>query len=160
MARKIKRGTRRAVAKTECTIPPAIPHSALPNLMFKRDRRAEKAIRDYVESQARDEKVRHAERITTEFVMGRKLEGWDVRTNKGRWWVITQPTNLYSQKVFPSLDYTISFHVGVTTRMMSQPDAGVPVVEKAMMLPAWRRWEQAAEALEEADEAEEFQSLG
>jgi len=160
MAGKIKRGTRRAAVKTECTIPPAIPDWALPNLMFKRDRRAEKAIRDYVEWQARGEKVTHAERVTTEFVMGRRLEGWDVRTNKGRWWVVTEPTNLYSQKLFPSLDYTISFHVGVTTRMMSQPNAGVPAIEKAMMLPAWRRWEQAAEALEEADEAEEFQSVG
>jgi hypothetical protein len=111
MAKKIKRTTRRAAAKTECTIPPAIPDSALPNLMFKRDRRAEKSIRDYVEWQAPDEKVTHAERVTTEIVMGRRLEGWDVRTNKGRWWVITEPTNLYSQKLFPSPDYTISFQL-------------------------------------------------
>jgi hypothetical protein len=96
MAKKIKRTTRRAAAKTECTIPPAIPDSALPNLMFKRDRRAEKSIRDYVGWQAPDEKITHAERVTTEIVMGRRLEAWDVRTNKGRWWVITEPTNLYS----------------------------------------------------------------
>jgi hypothetical protein len=160
MAAKKKRAPRRPRITTECTIPPEIPDTALPNLMFKRDRLAEKAIREYVEWQAPDTKVTHAERVTTEFVMGRKLEGWDVRTDKERWWVITQPTNLYPQKLFPSLDYTISFHVGVTTRMMSQPESGVPEAEQAILLPAWRRWEQAAEALQEADEAEEFQSVG
>jgi hypothetical protein len=143
-----------------CIIPPAIPAEALPNLMFKRDRLAERAIREYMESQVRDEKVTHAERLVTEFVMGNKIEGWDVRTDKARWWVITTPTNLYSQELFPSLDYAISFHVGITARIMSRPSAGVQASEKAIMLPAWRRWERAAEALEEADEAEEFQAVG
>ncbi len=154
MARKPKK------QKSECTIPPAIPDAQLPNLLFKRDQRAEMKIREYVEWQASDEKVTHAEKVTTEFVFGRKLEGWDVRTDKGRWWVITSPTNLYSQELFPSLDYTISFHVGVTARMMSEPEAGVPLVEQAVLSAAWRRWEQAAKALDEAEEAEEFQSVG
>jgi hypothetical protein len=136
MASKERRGgrkkTRRSVrpkpkrASGSHTIPPAIPHDQLPNLLFKRDRAAEKSIREYVEWQASDEKVVHAEKVATEFVMGRKLEAWDVRTNKGRWWVITSPTNLYSQELFPSLDYTISFHVGVTTRMMSEPEPDAP----------------------------------
>jgi hypothetical protein len=117
----------------ECTIPPPIPDAALQNLMFKRDREAEKVIREYVEWQANNGKVTHAERVTTEYVLGRKLEGWDVRTDKGRWWVITSPTNLYSQELFPSLDYTISFHVGITARMMSEPDPGVPRMEQALL---------------------------
>jgi hypothetical protein len=160
MATSKRSRKRSARVKGECTIPPAIPDAELPNLILKRDRRAEKAIREYVEWQAPDERVTHAERVTTEFVLGRKLEGWDVRTDKERWWVITEPINLYSQKLFPSLDYTISFHVGVATRMMSEPESGVPLSEKALLLPAWRRWEQASEALQEADEAEEFQAVG
>jgi hypothetical protein len=32
-------------------------------------------------------------------------------TDEGRWWVITNLTNLYSQTHFPSLDYTLSFHI-------------------------------------------------
>lgn len=154
MARKSKK------LKSECTIPPAIPDAELPNLLFKRDHRAEMRIREYVEWQAPDEKVTHAEKVTTEYVFGRKLEGWDVRTDQGRWWVITSPTNLYSQELFPSLDYTISFHVGVTARMMSEPEAGVPAVEQAVISAAWRRWEQAARVLDEAEEAEDFQSVG
>jgi hypothetical protein len=53
----IKSRQRHGKVKGECTIPPAIPESQLPNLMFKRDRRAERAIREYVEWQAPDEKV-------------------------------------------------------------------------------------------------------
>jgi hypothetical protein len=110
--------------------------------------------------QAPDEMVTHAERITTEYVLGRKLEGWDVRTDKSRWWVITSPMNLYSQELFPSLDYAISFHVGITTRMMSEPDPDVAPPEQLFLNAAWRRWEQAAEALQEAEEAEDFQAVG
>jgi len=153
-----KRETKRLGGK--CVIPPAIPDAQLPNLIFKRDREAETAIREYVEWQAPDEKVSHAERVTTEFVLGRKLEGWDVRTDKSRYWVITSPTNLYLQELFPSLDYSISFHVGITARVMSRPDSGVHPLEQALLSSAWRRWEQAAEALKQAEEAEEFQAVG
>lgn len=93
-------------------------------------------------------------------MLGRRLEAWDVYTNKNRWWVITSPTNLYSQALFQSLDYTISFHVGLIARMMSEPDPGVSELEQALMASAWRRWEQACEVLNNAEEAEDFQSVG
>jgi hypothetical protein len=144
----------------ECTIPPAISTQSLTNLLFKRDEQAERDIRSCVEWQANGESVEHAERVATEAVLGRRLEAWDVYTDKGRWWVITSPTNLYSQELFPSLDYTISFHVGVMARMMSEPDPGVSELEQSLMASAWRRWEQAAEVLDEAEEAEDFQAVG
>jgi len=144
----------------DCTIPPKIPMSVLPNLMSKRDQQAEGQIRDYVEWQAAGEIVAYAERITMEFVLGRKIEAWDVYTDKARWWVITSPTNLYSQELFPSLDYAISFHIGVTARVMSEPASGVHELEQALMTSAWRKWEQTAEVLDEADEAEDFQAVG
>lgn len=150
----------RPLGDDACEVPPAMPAVALPELMFDRDHVAEKAIRDYVEWQAPDEKVEHAERLTTEFALGRRFEAWDVHTNESRWWVITSPTNLYSQALFPSLDYTISFHIGLTARVLSKPDRGVPDAEQAQFAAAWRIWEQASESLEEADEAEEFQSVG
>ena len=143
----------------DCTIPPAIPDTALPDLLFKRDMDAETLVRRYVEREGKEE-VTHAERVTTEYALGRKLEAWDVRTTKGRWWVITSPTNLYSQELFPSLDYTISFHVGVTARMMSQSRPDVEPMEEALLAAAWRKWQQAGEALDEAEEAEDFQSVG
>ncbi len=52
----------------------------------------------------RSEQVKHVERVKTEHVMGERYEIWDVTTDKGRWWVLTNVTNLYSQTLFPSLD--------------------------------------------------------
>ncbi len=129
--------------------------------MFKRDDEETQEICSYVEWQARGkETVRHAEKITTEHAAGQKYEAWDVHTDKERWWVITPPSNLYAQRLFPSLDYTISFHIGLMARMMSRRESGVPGAEQAFVRVAWRRWEQAAQALDEAVEAEEFQSVG
>ncbi len=143
----------------ECTIPPAIPDVALPELILNRDLDAETAIRHYVEHKGKEE-VTHAERITTESVFGRKYEAWDVRTTKGRWWVITSPTNLYSQELFPSLDYTISFHVGLMARVMSRSRPDVEPLEELQLAAAWRKWHQASEALDEAEEPEDFQAVG
>lgn len=58
-----------------------------------------RAIREYVLAESpRGEVVHHAERIATRNLYGQVHEVWDVRTSRGRrWWVITEPTNLYSQ---------------------------------------------------------------
>jgi hypothetical protein len=117
--------------KSACVIPPELPHDALPGLMFKRDDEETDRIAGYVEWQAH-ETVTHAEKITTEHAMGQKYEAWDVHTDEARWWVITPPTNLYSQKLMPSLDYTISFHIGLMARVMSRRKAGVPMAEQAL----------------------------
>src|SRR2546426_1113268 len=153
------RSKRTRPVEGECVIPPAIPDTALPDLVLERDLDSEAAIRSYVEHEGH-EQVTHAERIRTEYALGRKYDAWDVRTTKGRWWVITSPTNLYSQELFPSLDYTISFHVGVTARMMSRSRPGVEPMEAALLPAAWRKWQQAGEALDEAEEPEDFQAVG
>jgi hypothetical protein len=143
----------------DCTIPGPVPTSVLKNAVLNRSKHEEQAIREYVEWQAPKEKVIYLEKIITERLFDRKLDAWDVRTDKERYWVITNPINLYSQELFPSLDYTISFHIGVTTRLMAKERTSVD--DQAYRLAgAWRRWSQAAEALEQADEAEEFQAVG
>lgn len=103
--------------KGECVIPGAIPSEALSGFVVKTGGREAEDVRSYMEWQAPDEHVKHVEKVATESIYGQKMTAWDVRTSEGKWWVITNPTNLYSQKLFPSLDYTLSFHVGVTTRM-------------------------------------------
>lgn len=96
-------------------IPPSVSDEAL-NL-FKLDPQNEheaKRISEYVEWQcAKDhEMVTYLEKIKTENVLGGNYDCWHVRTDKDRFWVITNPTNLYSQTMFPSLDYTLSFTLG------------------------------------------------
>jgi hypothetical protein len=115
-----------------------------------------------MEWQAPDERVTHLEKVASERVFDRKHDVWDVHTNRGRWWVITSPTNLYSQKAFPSLDYVLSFHVGLMARVAahSQKDGPASTAELERLLTPWRRWQQAAEALDRAEEAEDFQAIG
>lgn len=124
-----------------------------------RDPDAEQGIADYVEGQARDETVQHVERVKAEYVLGTPYEMWDVTTDKNRWWVITNLTNLYSQKHFPSLDYTLSFHIGLMARLRSDQ----PRIDGADPDPfdeVFRRQEQALARLERAVEAEDYQAVG
>ena len=117
-------------------------------------------IRSYVEWQAPDETVRHLEKVASESIFGQEMDAWDVRTNKGRWWVITNPTNLYSQKLFPSLDYTLSFHVGVTTRMMQSEMSEEQEIAHNDINVLWNKLARARATLFSAQNAEDFQSVG
>jgi hypothetical protein len=118
-------------------------------------------VRQYVELEAHDETVDHAEKLCSEHVLGQHYDVWDVRTNKGRWWVVTPPTNLYSQDEFKSVDYVLSFHIGLMERVHAQqarliaPEDAPPELNQC-----WRRYEQAAEALDQAHEAEDYQAVG
>ncbi len=161
MAKKLRRArTTLKSTASECIIPPAIPLDALSGLVFERDARSADEIAAYVEGQSPGEKVVHAEKVMTESVLGRKYQCWDVRTTKSRLWVITLPTNLYDQALFPSLDYTLSFHIGLMARVMARNEPRADALQQITMPAAWRRWEQAGQALEEAEEPEDFQSVG
>lgn len=119
-----------------------------------------RAIREYMQSQAPDCDVTHLEKLASERVLGQRYDVWDVHTDDGRWWVITSPTNLYSQDEFKSMDYALSFHIGLTARVMARNEPRASDQERARLADAWRRWTQAADALDAADEAEEFQAVG
>ena len=146
---------------SDCTLPPdhPLPPDQLGRYSPARDFYAEKDIADYLLTQARDEAVQNVERVKTEYVMGAPYEIWDVTTDKDRWWVITNPTNLYSQRHFPSLDYTLSFHVGLMMRVASRSErAGEP--EPSPFDEVFRRQNQASDLLERAVEAVDFQAVG
>lgn len=142
------------------TIPPPPRKRSLRRHVLKRLDHEERAIRQYVEIQARGERVTHLEKIATERIGRQRFDAWDVHTGQDRYWVITSPTNLYSQKEFPSLDYTISFHVGLTARVAALQSPPTDESQQHRFAPAWRRWRQAAEALDQADEVEDFQAVG
>ena len=119
-----------------------------------------RSITSYVESQARDETVTHAERMIRAKVMGHEHEVWDCPDHQDRYWVVTNMTNLSNQDEFKSADYALSFHLGLMVRMMER-DRSDPDPEIADTSPlSWRKHEQAVEAFNRAGEAEEFQSVG
>jgi hypothetical protein len=91
--------------------------------------------------------------------MGHEYDVWDVETDTSRWWVLTNPTNLYPKDQFPSMDQVLSMHIGLMHRVLSRDSMSARTGDEErdrLMLPL-RKWEQAAEACEEADEAEQFQ---
>ena len=129
------------------------------DLIDAQDRERQQIV-DYLASQAPDELVEHLEKIKSERVLGRWIDAWDVHTNQNRWWVITAPTNLYLQSQFPSLEIALSLHVGLMARVGERQDRTARPEQAARFAKAWRAWEQAGEALAEADEAEDFQAIG
>ena len=136
-----------------------IPSSELDRYSIDSDPHSEMDIARYVEIEAPDESVQHVERIKREIVLGDIYEIWDVATDKDRWWVITNLTNLYSQKHFPSLDYTLSFHIGLMMRLRSRSDR-VDVTDPSPFDEVLRRGEQAQDRHDKAVEAEDYQAVG
>lgn len=136
-----------------------IPASELSSYYVDSDPHSEQDIARYVEIEAHDEQVQHVEKIKQEVIIGGTYEIWDVTTDRNRWWVITNLTNLYSQKHFPSLDYTLSFHVGLMMRLRSRPQ-GADAEEPSPFDEVFRRQEQAKHQYEHAVEAVAFQAVG
>jgi hypothetical protein len=159
--------TEAALPEGDCTLPSVPIIENLRQVVLGRSEREEQEIIDYFEWQsnkATEEHERitvlHLEKMKLEVVFGRKYVVWDVHATDGRWWVITNPTNLYSQTEFPSLDYLLSFHIGLMARIAARESrtSGNPNTHR--FGPAWRRWEQAASAIDSAAEAEDFQAVG
>jgi hypothetical protein len=124
-------------------------------------KRETEAIKAYVEGQA-GEPVVHLEKAASQRVGPVRRAIWDVHCTDSRWWVVTEPTNLYDQADFKSRDVAPTFHLGLALRVSYLSDRKVPVrPESADLLPgSWRCWEQVFEPYETGDEAENFQAVG
>ena len=135
-----------------------VPPEELGRYSMSRDPAAEQDITNYVQAETHDETVMHVERVRTEYIMGEAYEIWDVTTDKNRWWVITNLMNLYSQKHFPSLDYSFSFHVGLMVRIRSHPE-GPDSFNPDPFDEIFRRAEQVKHRFNRAIEAEDYQAM-
>lgn len=127
-------------------------------------------IREFVEAEAGEE-VSSLEKVKTEGVFGKQYDVWDVRTyapkrfrwnrrKKNRWWVVTNMTNLYPFDRFPSLDYLLSFHIGLMLRIIERQRKAPSEEKSHKFKEVWRRFEQAVEQFNLAREAEDFQAVG
>jgi hypothetical protein len=88
--------------------------------------REKDAIRAYVEDQAHEEVI-HLEKAASELVGPVRHDIWEVHCPESRWWVLTNPTNLYSQQDFKSRDVVLTFHLGLALRLEYARDREVPV---------------------------------
>jgi hypothetical protein len=98
--------------------------------------------------------------VKVEYVTGDRYEIWGVVTHKHKWWVITNPTNLYPQQDFPSFDYVLSFHIGLMQRVMSRPHKTDEDAVPHPINEIGRRLEQAEYLHDRAIEPEDFQAVG
>lgn len=160
----------------DCIIPPELPKTELRNLVYEQSEHEVQEIVDYIQWQCNkkrvseleevgkteieEEIVEHAEKIKTERVIGTDYSVWDVHTNLGRWWVITNPTNLYSQTLMPSLDYTLSFHIGLMARVQARREIAGGDELHEFLSTTQRKIYQAQLAFDNADEIEDFQAIG
>src|SRR5579862_4997674 len=74
-------------------------------------------VETYFKSQAPDLAITFLQKVYQEAVLSHVHAIWDIHTNKDRWWVITNPTNLYAQDQFPNMDLALTFHVGLCLRV-------------------------------------------
>jgi hypothetical protein len=117
-------------------------------------------ITEYVEWQAPDVKVTFCQKIYSESVLSHRHDVWDVHTTKDRWWVITNPTNLYSQELFPNMDLAVTFHMGLMLRV---PRSEKPSISTGQIEPFARAFQAIAaahDALGQAHEVTDYQTVG
>jgi hypothetical protein len=119
-----------------------------------------KYIADYISSQARDLEVTFVQKVYAENILGHVHEVWDVHTDKDRWWVITNPTNLYSQEQFPNMDIAVTFHVGLCIRIPRSEKPKLSDVSVEPFAICYRQMSDANDSLRQAQEVGDYQSIG
>lgn len=121
----------------------------------------ERAVRDYVNSQSpADDQAGLVQRVHARRILGRVHEVFDVHCEKTRWWVITDPTNLYLQTDFPEAEQALIFHIGLGAVMAERSRGELEDADEQHVTAPWRRYRDALDVMNEAGEAEDFQSVG
>jgi hypothetical protein len=117
-------------------------------------------VTTYFEWQAPNLKLEFIQKVYSESILGHHHDVWDVHTDKDRWWVITNPSNLYSQEQFPNMDLAVTFHVGLCLRI---PRSEKPKLSDLPLVPfaqCYRYMSEASDALSQAQEVLDYQSIG
>jgi hypothetical protein len=117
-------------------------------------------VTEYMQSQAPDLAVQFAQKVYSENVLHVRHDVWDVHTDVDRWWVITEPMNLYSQDQFPNMDLALSFHVGLCLRIPRNQRQKLSDLPVEPFAEAYRYVQEATDALGQAAEVADYQSIG
>jgi hypothetical protein len=120
----------------------------------------EQHVVDYMASQDADDPVTFMQKVYSERVGPVMHDVWDVHTPTGRWWVVTNPTNLYSQAQFPEMDYVLTFHIGLCIRVPRRERESVSGYDYEPFQACLRSCDETTRALEQAEEVQDFQAIG
>src|SRR6266849_624533 len=115
---------------------------------------------EYMASQAPDLAVEMVQKVYSENVLHVCHNVWDVHTNKDRWWVITEPTNLYSQEQFPNMDLALTFHIGLCLRVPRSERQKLSALPLEPFAESYRYLDEASDALKHAQEVADYQAIG
>ena len=107
-------------------------------------------VKDYMRSQAPDLSVDFLQKVYSEMLGQVRHDVWDVHTDGGRWWVITSPSNLYSQDDFPNMDLALTFHVGLCIRIPRSERPSLSSIPAEPFGECFRMLQEASEALSHA----------
>jgi hypothetical protein len=117
-------------------------------------------VTENMRSQAPDLAVEFVQKVYSENVLHVRHDVWDVHTNVDRWWVITEPMNLYSQEQFPNMDLALTFHVGLCVRIPRSEKQKLSEIPAEPFVECLRGLQEAAEALTHSQEVADYQSIG
>lgn len=85
----------------------------MPPMLPATDEEREHVTSYYLSQSPEGTKVLFLQKVYSETVINHRHDVWDVHASDGRWWVITNPTNLYSQDQFPNMDLAVSLHMRI-----------------------------------------------
>lgn len=117
-------------------------------------------VTGYMHSQAPDLEVTFVQKVYSENVLHVRHDVWDVHTNVDRWWVITEPMNLYSQEQFPNMDLAVTFHIGLCLRIPRSERQQLSALPIEPFAEAYRCLEEAQDALQHSSEVADYQAIG
>jgi hypothetical protein len=115
---------------------------------------------EYYLSQSPGAEVTFLQKVYSESVLGHRHDVWDVHASDGRWWVITNPTNLYSQAQFPNMDLAVTFHMGLCLRI---PRSEQQLVSDRIARPfgaVFSKLRETSAALGQAQNVADYQAVG
>ena len=119
-----------------------------------------KEVREYFEWQAPDLEVTFMQKVYSESVLNAHHNVWDIHTNKDRWWVITDPTNLYSQDQFPNMDLALTFHIGLCLRIPRTHEQQLDDIRILPFAAVFTKIEEVIAAVSQAQNLAAYQAVG
>src|SRR2546430_7330351 len=114
----------------------------------------------YYLSQSPGAAVNFLQKVYSEVLMGHRHDVWDVHANDGRWWAITNPTNLYSQEQFPSMDLAVTFHMGLCLRIPRTHRQRSSDRDIRPFASVFTKLHELSDALGQAQNISDYQAIG
>jgi len=114
----------------------------------------------YMRFQAPERTVQLVQKVYSENVLHVRHDVWDVHTDVDRWWVITEPMNLYSQDQFPNIDLAVTFHIGLCLRIPRTERQKLSAFPVEPFAECYRHLHDMSDALAQAQEVADYQTIG